>query len=170
MQETFVLTLGTVLGIAIFASFFIAILALFPRLVQRTAEAAKRMHGRAVVLGIVNLAFLAIITFALGTIGEQVSSLPLQFLTLILAGLILVGVSLGLAGMALLMGERLIPERSEIQQIVAGSGLLILSSLTPYLGWFLLLPYLCIRGVGGLFLGIFARKGLEETEDPQIEE
>jgi hypothetical protein len=72
--------------------------------------------------------------------------------------------------MALIMGEQLAPARSEVQQIAAGSVLLILSSLTPFLGWFLLLPYLCFRGVGGLVLGIFRRKALDEVQDPDMDE
>jgi hypothetical protein len=122
------------------------------------------MHGRALILGIVNLGFFAILTFAVGSLGDQAGSLVLQVLAMILLGVMLGVVGLGLAGMALLTGERIVPERSEVQQIAAGSGLLILSSLTPFLGWFLLLPYLCFRGIGGLFLGTFRRKALDGNE------
>jgi hypothetical protein len=169
MQEAFVITLLSIVGTVILGSFFIAILVLFPRLVRRTGAAAKRMHGRSFILGVVNLAFFAILAIALSSIGQRAASTVLQVLALILFSVLLVGVGLGLAGMAMIMGERLASERSEVQQIAAGSVLLILSSLTPFLGWFLLLPYLCFRGVGGLVLGIFQRKPLVETQDQETD-
>ncbi|HEY70357.1 MAG TPA: hypothetical protein G4O08_07230 [Anaerolineae bacterium] len=170
MQEAFVITLFSIIGTVILGSLFIAILILFPRLIRRTGAAAKGMHGRSLILGVVNLAFFVILSIALSSIGERVASTVLQVLALILFSVLLVGVGLGLAGMALIMGEQLAPDRSEVQQIAAGSVLLILSSLTPFLGWFLLLPYLCFRGVGGLVLGIFRRKALDEVQDPDMDE
>jgi MFS family permease len=161
MQEPLVLTLISIIGIVILGSFFTALLALFPKLIQRTARAAKLMHGRTLIIGILNVAFFAFLTIGLGFLSEQTASSLLQIMTMVLIGLILIGLGLGLAAMALLMGEQIVPQRPEIQQIAAGSGLLILSSLTPYLGWFLLLPYLFCRGVGGLFLAIFRRKALD---------
>jgi hypothetical protein len=165
MQEPLVLTLISIIGIVILGSFLTALLALFPKLIQRTAMAAKRMHGRTLIIGILNVAFFAFLAMGLGFLGDQSASSLLQILTIVLIGLILVGLGLGLAAMALLMGEQIVPQRSEIQQIAAGSGLLILSSLTPYVGWFLLLPYLFCRGVGGLFLAIFRRKALDDAQE-----
>ena len=169
MQEAFVITLFAIVGTVILGSFFIVILVLFPRLVERTEAAARRMHGRSFILGFINLAFFAVLTIALSSIGERSASTILQVLALILFSVLLMAVVLGLVGMSLLMGKQLVPERSEVQQTAAGSVLVILSSLTPFLGWFLLLPYLIARGVGGLVLGIFQRREQNAPPDQLAE-
>ncbi len=165
MQEPLMLTLISIIGIVILGSFFTALLALFPKLIQRTTKAAKNMHGRTLIIGILNLAFFVFLAMGIGFLGEQTGSALLQIMAMLLIGLIMVGLGLGLTAMALLLGEQIVPQRPEIQQIAAGSGLLILSSLTPYLGWFLLLPYLFCRGVGGLFLAVFRSKALDDARE-----
>ena len=169
MQEGLMITLLSLMGTLVFGAFFIVLLTLFPKLVIGTSEAAKRMHGRAVLLGFINLVFVVVIAVALNAIGEG-SSIPfLQVLALILLSVLLVGLGFGLAGMAFLLGEQILPERSHVRQMAVGAVILWFSNLTPYLGWFLLLPYLCLRGLGGLFLVIFRRKDIEVEASISVE-
>ncbi len=67
------------------------------------------------------------------------------------------GLTLGLAAMSSLVGERLVPQRGPISQAVIGAAAIVLAGLTPFLGWFLFFPYIALVGLGGLVIGLFSR-------------
>jgi hypothetical protein len=50
--------------------------------------------------------------------------------------------------MSRIIGERIFPQLDPVRQMVFGSLILILACLTPFLGWFGMLPYLGLTGVG----------------------
>ena len=90
---------------------------------------------------------------ALGGAGGGIFHL----LALILVGLLVIALGFGLAGMSVLIGERLLPDASTTRQTAWGAASLVLASLTPFLGWFGLFPFLAIQGLGGLLIGLFRR-------------
>lgn len=131
---------------------FVIMGALFPRQIVDVKVKSSDMPGRSFLLGVINVIFLSVIVAALSGGGE----FP-QFVALLLFAVLVVGLAFGLAGMAPLIGERLLPESSGIRQVGWGAAIMVVSSLTPFLGWFLLFPYLSFRGLGAFLLSLFAR-------------
>ncbi|MGH2620817.1 MAG: hypothetical protein ACRDHG_09660, partial [Anaerolineales bacterium] len=99
---------------------------------------------------------LSVIVAAFGALGGAGAGV-FQLLALILLGLLVIALAFGLAGMSVLIGERLLPDASPTRQTAWGAATLVLASLTPFLGWFGLFPYLAIRGLGGFLIGLFRR-------------
>ncbi|TDI85453.1 MAG: hypothetical protein E2O74_03450 [Chloroflexi bacterium] len=131
---------------------FVAMRALFPRQISDVKSTGSAKPGRSFLLGLINVSFLSVIVAALSGGGEF-----LQLVAILLFAVLVGGLAFGLAGMALLLGERLLPESSEIRQAAWGSAVMIVASLTPFVGWLLLFPYLLFRGLGALILSLFIR-------------
>lgn len=131
---------------------FVAMRALFPRQINDVKSTGSDKPGRSFLLGLINVSFLSVIVAALSGGGEF-----LQLLAFLLFAVLVGGLAFGLAGMALLLGERLLPESGEIRQAAWGSAVMIVASLTPFVGWLLLFPYLSFRGLGALILSLFIR-------------
>jgi hypothetical protein len=138
------LTLGTVL---------------FPRIVLAARRAAAAMPGRSLLLGVVNLLFFTALVVVLTAAGERAVSRSgvLEALALAPALILASGLTLGLAAMSALIGDRLVPQRGPIAQVVVGAAALVLAGLTPFLGWFLFFPYIALVGLGGVVIGLFSR-------------
>jgi len=66
--------------------------------------------------------------------------------------------SFGLVGIVNLLGERIFPDTSSWKQTVFGSIILSFACALPFVGWFLLFPYVGFVGIGGFILGLFQRE------------
>jgi len=142
--------------------FLLALNILFPRRVTKARTVADLMPGRAFVVGLVNFLFFSAIAFILLTLADRVGNDLLKGL-LTLPGLFFlavlgVGLSFGSAGMARLAGERLASAQSEVRRILWGGLALSLGSTLPFVGWFLLLPYVELVGLGAFIIGFFYRE------------
>jgi len=137
---------------------FVAMRVLFPRQIDNVMSTGSAMPGRSFLLGFVNVFFLTVIVVALSGGGEF-----LNLVAILLFAVLVVGLAFGLAGMAPLLGERLLPKSSEVRQAAWGSAVMIVASLTPFVGWFALFPYLSFRGLGALILSFFIRPGESPT-------
>jgi hypothetical protein len=91
-------------------------------------------------------------TFLLDRVGEYIV-LPAHHPAVDLTGL----AAYGLTGMVNLIGEALAPDQSVWRRTFWGTGLLSLACALPVAGWFLLLPYILVSGVGAVILGFFQR-------------
>ncbi len=153
--------LGVLLLILITAiclvALFTTLRVLFPEVVGRTTETIESMPGRSFVLGLVNFLFLGAIGLGFAALSDALSSEFFFFPALILAAALAIGLTFGLASTATLLGQRVSPDGSRWRQTVLGGSMLILASLTPFLGWFLLFPYLGLVGLGGFILRWFRR-------------
>jgi hypothetical protein len=150
-----VLTIGLV-------AYFLAAGALFPERVARTKSVIQSLPGRSFGIGLVNFVFFSVIALVLFSVSERVGSgfvkgiltipalLIIAFLTMML--------SFGMAGTAALLGERLFPDLSTWKQTVRGTICLSLACALPFAGWFLLLPYTGLVGIGAFILGLFQRE------------
>ena len=132
---------------------------LFPRIAGAAQRAAAAMPGRSLLLGVVNLLFLAALLVVLTAAGERVGAGGGLFEALALAPALTLaaGLTLGLAAMSALIGNRLVPQRGPLSQVVIGAAAIVLAGLTPFLGWFLFFPYLALVGLGGVVIGLFGR-------------
>ena len=143
------------------AAYFLVIGALFPSRVERTQRVIQQIQGRAFGVGFVNFLFFGVIAIVLFSVAETTSGFVKGIVTipaLFITGFLAVTLSFGLAGMVNIVGARLFPEQANWRQVVWGSAALTFASALPFVGCFLLLPYIGSVGLGGVILGFFQRE------------
>ncbi len=143
-------------------AYFLVASALFPRRVAKAKAMIQSMPGRAFGVGLVNFVFFAVIAMALLAVAENAGPLISVVLTipaLLILAVLAILLSFGLAGMSSLVGERLFPDISVWKQTLWGVVCLTLASALPFVGWFLLIPYVSFVGIGAVILGFFRREG-----------
>lgn len=162
MQDALrIITLLILINIGLVA-YFLTLGVLFPRRVAKTRTVADLMPGRSFAVGLVNFLFFGAITLVLFNIAERVGNqfvktiltLPALFFLAVLG----IGLSFGLAGMVQLVGERLAPAQTSFRRTLWGALALSLGSSLPFVGWFLLLPYAGLLGLGAFIIGFFWRE------------
>jgi len=143
------------------AAYFLVVNALFPQRIAKTKSMAQSMPARSFGIGVVNFVFFAVIALVLFSVAENAGPFIKGILTIpatiILASLTIV-LSMGLAGMSNLIGERIFPDLSVWKQTLWGTVCLSLACALPFVGWFLLFPYIGFAGIGAVILGYFQRE------------
>ena len=95
---------------------------------------------------------VALALFALGNwIGEEFFG-GLGLLVLIPP---VIGIVFGLGGAVRVTSERLFPDAPGFRRITWGALTLTLACVLPFVGWFALLPFLCLLGLGAFILSFF---------------
>lgn len=161
MSDIVRLFLIILLLIAGFAAYFLVVNALFAARVTRIRSIAQSMPGRSFGIGLVNFLFFMVIALVLLSIAENAGPFIRGALTIpamIILALLVIGLSLGLAGMSNLIGERILPELPVWKQTFWGTVCLSLACALPFVGWFLLLPYVGFVGIGAVILGVIQRR------------
>lgn len=158
MPEALALLILAPLVTVTLVALFVAMGVLFPRQIEAVKKTGGAMPGRSFLLGIINVLFLSVIAAALSGGGDLG-----QVLALLLFSILVIGLAFGLAGMAPLIGARMLPESTALRQVAWGSLIMVVACLTPFVGWFLLFPYLSFRGLGALILGLFTRSRTESA-------
>lgn len=145
---------------------FLAVAALFTEKVERGRRAADDSPGRAFALGAVNVLFLSALGFGFGALADATGAGVLQLPAVVLLGLLAILLTFGLTAVAVLLGSRLFPAASPFRRWLGGGIVLTLAALTPFVGWFGLLPYAAFLGSGGILLGLLrgASAPAETTE------
>ena len=162
MLEIVRLFLITLLLIAGLVAYFLVLSALFAPRLMRTTSIAQSVPARSLGLGFVNFSFFAVIALVLLSIAENAGPFVRGILTippLIILAALAVGLSLGLAAMSNLIGERIFPDLPAWKQILWGTVCLSLACALPFVGWFLLLPYVGLVGIGAVILGFMPNRG-----------
>jgi hypothetical protein len=161
MSDIVRLFLILLLLIAGLISYFLVVNALFPSRVTRARSLAQSMPGRSFGIGLVNFLFFAVIALVLLSVAENagpfikgVLTIPAMIIIVFLA----IALSLGLAAMSSLIGERIFPDLSISKQTIGGTACLSLACALPFVGWFLLLPYVGLTGIGAVILGFLQSK------------
>ena len=157
-----ILLVFLVVGACVLA-LFVVLAALFPSAVERARDSASSRPGRAFLLGLVNFVFVAAIIAILAGVAQRTGFQAIMVVALILLILLVIGLSFGMAGMAGLLGVRLFPAASPLKQQTLGALALTLACAAPYVGWFGLLPYIGMRGLGGFLLGWFSARNSAEV-------
>lgn len=140
--------------------FFTVLSVLFPRRVIKTQNILQQTTSRSFWIGFINLLFLLPISILLFSIGERVSSglkVIVTFPALVILAVLLGLASFGLLGLVNRVGEKLMPDQPILKRTFWGTLLLGLACALPFVGWFLLLPYMLILGVGAVILSFFQR-------------
>ena len=161
MPDIVRLFLIIILLIAGFAAYFLVVNALFVSRLAKTKTVAQSMPARSFGIGFVNFAFFAVIALVLLSVAENTGPFMRGILTIpaiIILAFLSIALSLGLAGMANLIGERLFPDILAWKQVLWGTVCLALACALPFVGWFLLLPYVGFVGIGAVILSFLQGK------------
>jgi len=141
------LILGAML---MFNAYWLAAQALFPAAVDRARDAYSRPWA-ITILG----AFAATPLVVLGIVLLQLPNPAIKIIGGSVLGIpILLGFT-GSAGLAQRVGAGLPGANDDAQpwrRVLRGGPILTLTCLLPFLGWFILLPWLLVSGVGALVL------------------
>jgi len=154
-----ILTLFIIIPLCLFG-FFVVMNTLFPEQISKTHNTLQQTLRRAFGIGLVNILFFLPVSLILLSLGNTTSGLLSAII--MLPGLLLLGVLLGLASFGLTgivnrIGEQAMPEQNLLKCTFWGTLLLSLGCGLPFVGWFLLLPYVLTIGVGAAILGFFQK-------------
>ena len=142
------------------AAYFLALGALFSNRVAKTQRIINQMAGRSFLVGLVNFLFFGVIAIVLFSIADNTSGVIRFVLTvpaLLITSFLMILLSFGLAGMVNIVSERLLPEYSSMKRSIWGTAILAFACALPFVGWFLLFPYVSLTGFGAVILGFFQR-------------
>ena len=160
MSDIFRLFLALILLTIGLAAFFLVTNALFLQRIAETKSIIQSTPARSFGIGLVNFIFFFVVAAVLLSVAESAGPFIKGILTvpaLIILAFLAIMLSLGLAGMSNLVGERIVPDASSWKQTLWGTVCLSLACALPFVGWFLLLPYVGFVGIGAVILGFFQR-------------
>lgn len=161
MNDIFgILTIVLFSGVSLLA-FFSAVVLLLPGPIARTQETLESVGGKSLLLGLVNFIFLGLLIGVCAWAAERVGGFLAGFFILVsgLIMLVLTALSLiGLIALADLLGKRIGSETTQFRNILRGGGVLILSGLAPYIGWFVFTPLVIWTGLGAAIQTFLPRR------------
>ena len=161
MTDILRLFIGVVLLTIALASFFLVMGALFPTRVKKTQNVFNQMPWRSFGVGFVNTLFFGLIAVVILSIANTGSGLISGILTipaLLITGFLTLLLTFGLSSIVNELGVRLFPDQAAWKQTVWGCAIMTFACALPFVGWFLLLPYIICLGVGATILGFFQRE------------
>lgn len=168
-MELLQLFLATIILWGTGTAVILVLIGFFPRFTAQAEALVTQSSGRAFGVGLVNLFFLGILILILLALGQNVSQL-FSVLALLFLAALGAAMLLGLAGLARLLGQRLWPDKAPVTGHASAAALLLLACLTPFAGWFVLLPILLTVGLGAcviLLIGRFQQKTtLPDAREP----
>ena len=143
------------------SAYFLVLNALFAARLTTTRTVSQLMPARSFAIGLVNFLFFAVIAIVLLSVAENAGDfikLVLSIPAMIILAFLAIVLSFGLAGMSNHIGERIFTDLPSWKQTLWGTVCLSLACALPFVGWFLLLPYVGLTGFGAVILGFFQRK------------
>ena len=155
-MELLQLLIASIMVLVTGTAVLLTLIGFFPNMAAQSQAVIERSPGRALLVGLVNLLFFGTLILTLLALGENVAPI-FTIPALILMFLLLVATMLGLPGLVLLLGQRLWPEKQPVKRSMYAAVLLLLASLSPFLGWFILMPLLLIVALGSCVMLMMGR-------------
>ena len=165
-METLYIVLIILLSLIALIAPFILIRGLFPGRVEKIREAIETQWKRAFWLGLVNTLFISIIAFGLGAMGENAPLLNIPAIAIY--GTLLIGLLYGLTAFTQILGQRLFPDLPPIKKDIRAGAVFLVAGLLPFVGWFLLLPYVICLSVGGVVLALYQSRKPRPTQSKKL--
>lgn len=161
-METFFIILLSIMSLITLGASFIFIRALFPVRVDKVRVTLETHWKRSFWLGLVNTILITVLVVGLGSLanGSPILYIP----TFAMYGALLIGLLFGLSAFNLLLGERLFPDHNPVKRDVRAGAVLLLTSLLPFVGWFLLFPYVISLSVGAVVITLFQDRKKREKK------
>ncbi len=138
---------------------FAVVAALFPAVTSRTHRSMESSPGASFAIGLVNSLFMGGIALALAGLADGLGFALLRAPAVALFAILVGLLTFGLTGSAQLVGGRLFPSARPRHRTLLGGIGLVLACLTPFVGWFGVLPYVSFFGIGGFILSLFRKQG-----------
>jgi hypothetical protein len=135
---------------------FVGLNAFFYKFVHGIQDAVDANPGRSILIGLINTLFFLAIGYLLVAWAQSAGLALIGFFGALFWIALAMGLVFGLTGMVLSARARLTPGEETWRSIASAGAILILASLTPYIGWFLFFPYLLLRGLGGVVIHLQA--------------
>ena len=168
MNETLALFIAIVLLTLSIIAYCIAIAAFFPKALANAEVITAAMPWRAFGVGLVNLLFFGTIALISAGVADSTQLPILVVPALVAIVLVSMGVSVGVSALARQVGGRVLPNRDLWRQLATGASVLTLASMLPFIGWFILLPYILLVGLGGSIISIFTSRGAPPRSEESI--
>jgi hypothetical protein len=143
-------------------AFIILVGRLFMIPVNRCAEAIKASLWKPFLIGLVNAVFFILLASLMFNFARnQLSGLPAGFVAMIaLAILAALGIleSIGLSGFSYWLEERFANDERTLNSSLKSTLFLVLACMAPFVGWFLLTPFVIATSLGAAMQTVFRRR------------
>jgi len=161
-METLYIILLSILALITLAASFIFIRGLFPVRVSKIQVTLEDNWKRSFWLGLVNTILITIFVVGFGSLGN---GSPIFYIpAFAMYGAFLIGLLFGLSAFIQILGERLFPDLNPVKRDVKAGAIFLLTSLLPFVGWFLLFPYVLSLSVGAVVITLFQNRKRKEKE------
>ena len=151
----FSVVLLALVGTAIGLCLLIVIQLVFPGLTSCGAGALRRGLFRSFLLGLATMVAIVLVVWGVSALSKDVGGL-VGLVLFVLVGLIAFAVVSQDLGRRIL--ERSGSQRGLTGQLAIGWLVFVGAGLTPFLGWFLIFPFLTLAGVGGVVQTLWGKK------------
>jgi len=164
-METFFTILISILALITLVASFIFFRGLFPDRVSKIQATLEDNWKRSFWLGLVNTILITVFVFGFGSLGN---GSPIFYLpAFAMYGAFLIGLLFGLTAFVQILGERLFPDLDPVKRDMKAGAVFVLTSLLPFVGWFLLFPYVISLSVGAVVITIFQERKRRKKEEPE---
>jgi len=162
LLANYILLLLSILALITLAASFIFIRGLFPVRVSKIQVTLEDNWKRSFWLGLVNTILITIFVVGFGSLGN---GSPIFYIpAFAMYGAFLIGLLFGLSAFIQILGERLFPDLNPVKRDVKAGAIFLLTSLLPFVGWFLLFPYVLSLSVGAVVITLFQNRKRKEKE------
>ncbi|MCJ7717911.1 MAG: hypothetical protein MUO54_15525 [Anaerolineales bacterium] len=162
-METISIILLSTLSLITLITSFIFTRGLFPERVEKIQKTLENNWKRSFWLGLVNTILISIFVIGLGSLGQN--SPILYIPAFAIYGALLIGLLFGLTAFIQVLGERLFPEQTPVKRDIRAGAVFLLTGLLPFVGWFLLFPYVISLSVGAVLITLFRKKKSPELQE-----
>jgi len=162
-METFTIILLSILALITLVASFIFFRGLFPIRVSKIQATLENNWKRSFWLGLLNTILITIFVFGFGSLGN---GSPLFYIpAFAMYGVFLIGLLFGLAAFVQILGERLFANLDPVKRDVKAGSVLLLTSLLPFVGWFLLFPYVISLSFGAVVITLLQNRKKKEKKE-----
>jgi len=161
-METIFIILISILALITLVASFIFVRGLFPVRVNKIRATMENQWKRSFWLGLVNTVLITIFVVGFGSLGD---GSPIFYIpAFAMYGAFLIGLLYGLSAFVQILGERLFPELNPVKRDIKAGAVFLLTSLLPFVGWFLLFPYVLSLSVGAVVITLFQNRKRKEKK------
>jgi len=162
-METISVVLLSILALITLVASFIFFRGLFPIRVSKVQATLENNWKRSFWLGLLNTILITIFVFGFGSLGN---GSPFFYIpAFAMYGAFLIGLLFGLSAFVQILGDRLFPDLNPIKRDVKAGAVFLLTSLLPFVGWFLLFPYVISLSVGAVVITLFQERKKREKKE-----
>lgn len=155
METLYVILLSTLSLICLIASFLL-MRGLFPVRVDTVRQTLADHWKRSFWIGLLNTVLVTV--FVLGLASLAKGAPILYILVFGIYGVFLIGLLFGLSAFVRYLAERLYPDLHPVKREIRAGAIILLASLLPGVGWFLLFPYIISLAVGAVLITFFQNR------------